>query len=749
MKLALLTGYLVRFASLTLLAAVAAPITHAATAFPGVADTRFVQEYRESLAFPTPAPGPVRSIAVATDGSLWLAAKAGVFRHDQSGWIQRSEGSCYSLAIVGDQVWAGCWDSLRQISTSREDRVSQIQGPVIALWSNGTEAIALTPTALHEWNGSAWTSQPWTGSRAIRGVVRDPQGTIWVATSMGVWFRRNGEWHQLHEESEILSGEMRTVALDVQGNVWLGSISGVDVYRDGKRSAWFNVTNGLANQNVHSLLAGPGGALWIGTELGVMRKTQQGWSLRHSRRWLADDHVAAMAAGKDGTVWVATQTGISAIRRREMTLEEKADHYLRICLRRHVRTPYLVEQCDLESAGDTEHFKPRDDDNDGQYTSMYLQMESYRYAVTHDPQAQENARRAFHALKFLQEITATNGFFARTVVPSSWTKVHDPNQTFSPEERTDRTVENPRFKAVENRWRRSPQGRWLWKGDTSSDEVTGHFSAYWTYYQLAADEDEKTLVRDHVRRVMDYIVDGGYTFRDIDGQPTLWGNWSPEALNRNPEWRAERWTNALEILSYLRTAELITGDAKYRKHAQELLHTHHYDQYARRPMATASSERTHFDHELVALTLPALVTETDPATHALYEQALAFWLPLIRGQKSPYYSFTWALLAKPNSGEPFDLNGCVEMLRDEPLDLVQWTVDNRQRMDVRFTHEPMPDALQVDRLLPPSERGTMRWDGNPYEAVRGEDGMSESSGVFWLLPYWMGRYAGLIQAPTR
>jgi hypothetical protein len=90
----------------------------------------------------------------------------------------------------------------------------------------------------------------------------------------------------------------------------------------------------------------------------------------------------------------------------------------------------------------------------------------------------------------------------------------------------------------------------------------------------------------------------------------------------------------------------------------------------------------------------------------------------------------------------------METLRDEPLDLVQWTIDSRKREDIRLVHEPVLDDTEVNRILPPSERATIRSDSNLYSAVRGEDGMSESSGVFWLLPYWMGRYYGYIDGPA-
>jgi glycerophosphoryl diester phosphodiesterase len=456
--------------------------------------------------------------------------------------------------------------------------------------------------------------------------------------------------------------------------------------------------------------------------------------------------VRAIAAG-GGTVWVATGGGLSAIHRKRMTLAEKADHYLKICLARHVRAPYLVEQCDLQAPGDTAHFTPRDDDNEGGYTGLYLAMESYRYAATKDPRALENARKAFRAMKFLQEVTGTSGFFARTVVPSTWTKIHDGNETFPPEERADRLVRNPRDKPLENRWRRSADGQWLWKGDTSSDETTMHMFGYAVYYNLAADEAERATIRDHVRRIADHMLEGGFTFRDIDGQPTLWAVWSPEKLNGDADWRAERWLNGLEILAYLRTAADLTGDAKYTQAARELIAKHHYDRYARHPLATEPSERTGFDQELAGAVLTLAMTETDPAVRPIYEEGLAFWWEHVRMEDSPFFNFLWGSAAHPQSAAALNLDRVVDVLRDEPLDLVQWTIDSRKREDVRIVHEPLLDDTQVDRILPPSERATIRTDSNLYSAVRGEDGLSESSGVFWLMPYWMGRYLGYIGAP--
>jgi len=62
---------------------------------------------------------------------------------------------------------------------------------------------------------------------------------------------------------------------------------------------------------------------------------------------------------------------------------------------------------------------------------------------------------------------------------------------------------------------------------------------------------------------------------DWDGKVTRWGVYNPEALNDGP-FVMERGLNSLSILSYLRVAEHMTGNAKYSRAYDELVKRHSY-----------------------------------------------------------------------------------------------------------------------------------------------------------------------------
>ncbi len=722
--------------------------------YPTIPDTPFEQEYRSDFILGETAEEKcIRGVAVDAAGNVWLATRAGI-RVYSKGTLQnpmKSEdvGPAFCATSGPDGgVWLGTWNGLYYGTKECQlKRISEINEPVGAVHASGNRVIAMGPEGKWEHTGGTWQHRLGAWPQSPRAITLDKNGDLWVATGHGLFRLRGDEVvAEYHTEDEILTGELRGVALAPDGRIWSSGFGGLDVYDQGKRVACYSTSEGLPSFDARRIVFDNQGRLWVATAIGAARFDGEKWTLRHSKRWLPDDSVNDIAFDAEGTAWIATDNGLSAIKMRRMTLAEKADFFLDICLKRHVRAPYLVEKCLLRVPGDLSTWAPRDDDNDGQYTAMYLGMEAYRYAATQNLQAKENAKKAFDALEFLQHVTETSGFIARTVIPIDWTEMNDANRTYNPQEYAEQHVEDPRWKKVEERWRPSADGKWLWKGDTSSDEITGHFYAYLMYYDYVADETEKERVRQLIRRVMDYIIEGNYTLRDIDGKPTRWGVWTPEVLLHDPDWRAERPTNCAEILAFLNITYHITGDEKYRAENLRLARDYGFAEIARCPKPTALSERTHIDVELLALIFQGLIQyEPDPELKAKYREGLDFWLRIIRDECSPFFGFVYGALGDKD----FRQVDCVEFLRNTPLDLIEWTVDNTRREDIRLVRYPEAEPFQTDPLLPASERGIIRWDNNPYAAVQGADGKMESSGVFWLLPYWMGRYYGFIAPPSQ
>lgn len=730
-------------------------------------DAPFAQEYRIDLP-PLPLPEPREATAITTtaNGTVWVATPRGVFVLERAAgsWKQPASSigthPVFCLLPDADSVYVGAWNGLHRGDPQALRPVPGLTNPIGALaWSQppgrsggATTLRAAGPDGFWQLDPQgAVTRLPIPASRQVRALAHTPAGECWIATGLGLacWTPTATRIHQ--GPHSPLSSTLNDLAVDAAGSVHAGGLGGVFSYRAGQLVRTLGPTDGLPSSDVQCLALDPQQRLWAGTPLGLARYDGQRWSLRHSRRWLPDDDVrdVNVQAGPDGsvTVWVATANGIGGIGQRRLTLAAKAAHYSAICESRHVREPGLVEKCRLPVPGDVSRWEVEDDDNDGGYTALYLAMESFHYAATRDPDARHRARRAFGALELLRTVTDMPGFFARSVLPAATTRMHDPNETWSAPELAAARVREPRTKYVPVRWRPSHDGRWLWKGDTSSDEVTAHmFGCFW-FHELAADTADKARVREHVCSIVDHLLRHGCTLVDQDGRPTRWGVWAPERLAGDPDWANERGINSVELLSYLKLAAHLSGDAKYDQHYRELLDRHGFRDRVLKAKNLNPAGRTHIDDELLAFAWPMLVLlEKDRSLRALYARGLARWHEAVAPDQLPFFEVLHAgLTGRRNTRMQQSLRQTIDDLRQQPLDLVRWTVDNRAREDVRIVRRPELEKHQTDRLLPAAERGTPRTDENPRDAVQGDGGQTESDGVFWLLPYWMCRYYDVIR----
>jgi hypothetical protein len=714
-------------------------------------DTPFIQEYHQGFIIDekVPAANDVRAVHIDKNDIIWIATKNGVYKKipGANTWllITAVENLGPAYDVCSDEKrnpWIAAWDGVYTFQNGKITRLEGVTPPIAKVVAPKEGPYALGPYGIWQYQDGRWIKKNWSAPRSIRGVISDAADGLWISSDVGLYHCSDQGNEIFQENKDLISAYTTGLDFDVDGNLWVGGLGGVSIRNGNEKTGEKRPQDGITNSEVNVVKRAPDGTMWVGTNYGITRFTpgSSDYSVRLSRRWLMSDEVRDIDFDKSGNAWIATANGVSAIKRREMTLAEKADYFYERMIRRNVREPWIVARFRLEVPGDTTTIVPDDDDNDGEYTSMYLAMESFRYAVTGSEQAKERARKAFDFLHFLREVTGTDGFFARTIVPADWERMHDMNRTYTPQQLAEEIIKNPRQKPVEKRWHLSADGKWKWKGDTSSDELDGHFFGYYWYYLLVADEAEKARVANHVGAIMDHLMRNDFYLVDVDGKPTKWGVWSPQSLNHDPEWAPEKPLNSLEILSFLKFAHAITGRENYQQAYLKLILEEGYLDAAKKLFSTNPAWETYFDIYLALYIYPALLRyETDPELAQEYRNHLDQWFEKFRETRSPLLNFTYNLLTNGHD----DLEHSIFFLKDAPLDLVDWEIDNGRREDLHLVRHPILEEVQVNELRPPSEYRTMRWDRNPYAAIAG-DPAQEREPVYWLLPYWMGRYAGLI-----
>ncbi len=527
-----------------------------------------------------------------------------------------------------------------------------------------------------------------------------------------------------HEHSTMPEIKINCIEHDSSlGFTWLGTDKGVYIY-DGK-IGWYghNELNVLPEEEIFRIRFADDGRVILSSDAGLIIIKDGKRKYLPATRWAMQPELNdAIAAGN--TIWTATDSGVTKITEKDMTLEEKADYCFNLVENHYLRTKGYVTGLHSIENHDISTGVPGISDNDGLWTQFYMGALSYCYAVTKNEEVLKAARRSLYAMGYLAKVSGKKGFTARAV-------------RFEGDENFGVFVDREG-----SEWHPSPDGISEWLGETSSDEMVGHFFGFTLYYDLCANDEEKEYIKEIICDIVDHILENDYKLCDIDGLPTTWANWAPDQLNGNSMWLWEKCINSLELLAFLDVAYHVSGEQKYRDEFMHLAIDEHY-------LINAAQHKKddghvcHIDDNLGFLTTATILhIEKDPAIRKYLLMGLRHHWEYERPEHTIFYN----LVCSAYSDEPCDLDNAIKELRNYPLDFIRTPIINSKRRGLVYDTEQekwggkpqLKEALEIDeRIIHYNDSNMFRIDeGNPSIA---------SCPSTYLVPYWFGRYHGLIE----
>ena len=447
-----------------------------------------------------------------------------------------------------------------------------------------------------------------------------------------------------------------------------------------------------------------------------------------------------------------TDVGLTYLRSESMSFKAKASAMQTFQKPRHDRHG-LISPVALNEFGDLDSYVRTTNDNDGLWTSMSTMGLAYRYGVSKqgggkgDPEAKRLAWEGFLALEQLSTITgAYPAFTARSLCQLDV-------DTDCPDVDAD---------CIDDCWYNAPVEGWTYKGDTSSDELTGHFAVYALLYDLVAETkaERERVLKLYEGLLMGIIDNDLYLIQPATNKRTLWGFWNPKELNYEPQHYSERGTNSLEILAWLTQAYSITGNKKYKETYEELVKYHKYVENTYNVKIDSNVDENHSDTELIMLAYHSLfyayqrLGENHPRKQEIWEMVEPMlpslhktWI-LVAGELSPLWFGIYAGTAQQTYGvDETAKASAVASLQRWALDLIQWEIKGTQRIDLdvngHFTAR-YSDVPIMRHIRPPSERAASEWNNDPFMVDPGGEGKAEYEPGTWLLPYYILKYNGLI-----
>ncbi|MCL2508728.1 MAG: hypothetical protein FWF05_06090 [Oscillospiraceae bacterium] len=671
----------------------------------------------------------ITALAYAADGTLFAGTGKGLcfFRDGAFIRVGGIDGAVKALHPLGDCVLASCGNILYTVTGKAVTAAQELPRDIVEICSDAKgNTWLITDESLFKYTdaGAAHYSDMELGGANAMTACGDSKVYAVSPAALEILHGKRPSWGVAAPGmSSLPTIAIRSMTADECGYVWCAAEQGLYLF-DGK-SEWLSPAqfSALPSCPVNKVVLGRDGSRFIATDIGLYVQRGTYYTFLTAERWLPSPKVTTVAVTDSGDeFWAGTDKGLSRVIFKYMSLEDKAKHYHYLTDTFYNRENYTTSRHIPD--GIFEHGRPAISDNDGLWTAMYVAAQSFRFAVTGEAEAKEKARASMKAMLKLIDISGIEGFPARAYRRPGEHGFGDGDIEWH-------------LTADEN-------GELEWKGETSSDEMVGHYYAAAWYFDLVADDAEKREIADAIRKVTDHVLTHDYTLCDTDGLPTTWANWDPLALNHDDTWVWERGINSLEMLAFLKVTAHLTGDKKYDDEYDMLVKKHHFALNVV-TYKIDDNHSCHIDDKLGFFSIHLLMNyEKNPQLLKYYQLGLRYHFEVELIERHPGWNFIYGGL----TNEPCDVESAVRTLQEMPLDLIQYRMNNTVRPEVVIDRSPMEFGgnPQAKIPLPADERPMDRLTGGAFKLdYNGESCRSACSPTTWLLPYWTGRYYNLFE----
>lgn len=122
------------------------------------------------------------------------------------------------------------------------------------------------------------------------------------------------QWRHFTIDDGLAANDVWTLLQDQDGSLWFGTNGGGVSHFNGRWATFTqeNTGGGLAGNRVRCILQARDGSLWFGTSHGLSHYRDQEWQLFRRENGLADDDVRSLLQTGDGVLWAGTNGGLAS-----------------------------------------------------------------------------------------------------------------------------------------------------------------------------------------------------------------------------------------------------------------------------------------------------------------------------------------------------------------------------------------------------------------------------------------------------
>jgi hypothetical protein len=340
------------------------------------------------------------------------------------------------------------------------------------------------------------------------------------------------------------------------------------------------------------------------------------------------------------------------------------------------------------------------------WTGHYLAAESFRYRVTGSPEALENVRKAIAGIRALIDITGSN-LLARCLFP----------------------VDSVYAQAIINEesrhgiYRNYLNGQeYYWIGNTSRDQYSGVFLGFGVAYDLVENAEVRSEISSLITRLLDFLLANNWFVVMPDGSIST-------TFLTNPDQR----------LSFLIVGRRVNSPRFGSIYASERLANFanvgigiYYD--------LLDEHTSYFKFNLDTINLYNLIRlEGNSFFRNIYRGVYDTLRRTTDNHGNAHFNMIDHALKGPDGYRDAETRDLMQQWlqrtrRDLPCDL-----RGDQRYQLCGDDRACNPIMVVDRV-----NTDFLWQRSPFLLFGGGSGTIKTAGIDYILPYWMGRYYGVI-----
>jgi hypothetical protein len=337
------------------------------------------------------------------------------------------------------------------------------------------------------------------------------------------------------------------------------------------------------------------------------------------------------------------------------------------------------------------------------WTGHYLAAEAFRYKVTGSADAMTNINNAISAIDNMINVTGAN-VLSRCTLPADSPYA----ASISSQESANGIYTGSAYGAP-----------WIWVGNTSRDQYIGVFFGLDVTYDMVTDQTVRNWCSYEITRLLQYLMDNSWNIVLPDGTVSTTFTIRPD-----------------QQLSLLLIGKHVNGGAfegKYSSLSNEI------SPAVVVPIGVdcANTTSSYFKFNLDYLTFYTLKRMGSGYSSLWYDLAY----DTLHSTTSSHQNAHFNMIDRAINGANSSRDAQTVSLLDAWL--LRPSTDVYRSFAGQFVPCSPDEACQP---LPVQDRPTtdFLWQRDPFALAGGGEGDIETAGIDYILPYWMGRYYGVI-----